>query len=426
MYSEKLKSWLEDLIVETSMNTDFIRNPMTDFTRSRKLGFTTIFNSILAMGGNSLDHEMLELFEYKKSLPTASAFVQARDKILPSAFSHVFNEFNKLLRRRKNYRGYNLLAADGTSINIFTDTNDLETYQDNGKNKGHNRFVLTALYDLCNNLFIDNVIQPLNSYDERSALIEMIPDIDDKSIVVLDRGYESYNVFAHCEENSIKYLSRVKDIDSNGILSGLKLPDKEIDEVFTVNISKYQKKCYKALHNFKFSPSISTFDFSTKENPIYQLSFRVLRIKLDSGNYESIITNLGSDFSSKDIKYLYQLRWGVETSFRQLKYAIGLSHLHAKKKDSIFQEIYARLTLHNFCESIVQNTIIHNCDTSHSYKINFTRAVQVCRKFLRLFNTIFINVEALISRYLSVIRKNRIFNRDIHPKKFTSFLYRIS
>lgn len=126
------------------------------------------------------------------------------------------------------------------------------------------------------------------------------------------------------------------------------------------------------------------------------------------------------------MKHLYKLRWGIETSFRQLKYAVGLSNFHAKKKDSIIQEIYARLTLHNFCESIVQNAILINRSTKHNYKINYTRAVQICRKYLRFFNTIFINVEALIKRHLSIVRDNRSFKRNLKPKKFTSFVYRVS
>jgi hypothetical protein len=45
------------------------------------------------------------------------------------------------------------------------------------------------------------------------------------------------------------------------------------------------------------------------------------------------------------IKEIYALRWGIETSFRELKYAIGLSNFHAKKVAYIKQEIFARLTL---------------------------------------------------------------------------------
>ncbi|MFR7830752.1 MAG: transposase [Blautia wexlerae] len=31
---------------------------------------------------------------------------------------------------------------------------------------------------------------------------------------------------------------------------------------------------------------------------------------------------------------LYHLRWGIETSFRKLKYSLGLSQLHSKRRDT--------------------------------------------------------------------------------------------
>lgn len=426
MYAKKLSSELDGLIVATSMNSDFIRNPLTDFTRERKLGFTTVFNTVLTMGGNSLDYEMLELFNYKQITPTASAFIQARSKILPSAFGYVFREFTKKLRKPKKYRGYDLLSVDGSSLITFRDPNDLETYVTNRTHIGHNELVLTAMYDLMNNVYTDVITQPITRKDERGALIDMLPNISNKSIIILDRGYESYNVFAHIENIHSKYVMRVKDINSNGILSGFKFPDEEFDKTLTVHITNSQKKIYKSLPNFRFSPSISRFDFSDDDNPVYSLTFRIVRFKLDSGKFQCIITNLFNGFSSKDIAHLYQLRWGIETSFRQLKYAVGLNNFHSKKKDSIIQEIYAKLILHNFCESVVQNEVLVNRATTHNYKINFTRAVQICRKYLRFFNTIFINIEALISKYLSIVRKNRSFDRNIKRKSFTSFIYRVS
>ena len=39
------------------------------------------------------------------------------------------------------------------------------------------------------------------------------------------------------------------------------------------------------------------------------------------GLYETLITNLWIDeFPAEDIKILYKMRWGIETSFRELKY----------------------------------------------------------------------------------------------------------
>ncbi len=426
-YHKYLKSKLNNIIVDVSMSSEFVRNPKTDFTRTRKLGFIPTFNSVLTMGGNSLGSEMFELFEYSEFMPCKSAFIQARHKVLPEAFSHVFNEFTNELPRHKTHKGYHLLSVDGSSLNIFRNPDDKETFIDQGDTqKGYNELELIAMYDLLNNVYTDSIIQGVKHKDERGGLINMIPNITRDAIVIADRGYESYNVLAHLEEANQKYIVRVKDITSNGILSGFSLPDKEFDETFTVNISNYQRKSLRHLLNYRFSPGHARFDFSNKNNPVYSLSFRVVRMRYDEDKYQCIITNLSDEFTPNDIKYLYKLRWGIETSFRQLKYAVGLSNFHAKKKDSIIQEIFARLTLHNFCESIVQNAILINRTTKHNYKINFTRAVQICRKYLRFFNTILINVEALIKRHLSIIRDNRSFKRNLKPKKFTSFIYRVS
>ncbi len=109
-----------------------------------------------------------------------------------------------------------------------------------------------------------------------------------------------------------------------------------------------------------------------------------------------------------------------------LNMRLDLSNFHARKKDNIIQEIFACLTLYNFCESFIQNTIICKLNITPNYKINFIRASQVCRKFIRLFNTILFNVKALISNYLSVIRLDRFFNRTMKTECFTSFVYRVS
>ena len=54
-----------------------------------------------------------------------------------------------------------------------------------------------------------------------------------------------------------------------------------------------------------------------------------------------------NEFSTEEIKELYALRWGIETSFRELKYAVGLTSFHSKKHEYIIQEIWARLLLYN-------------------------------------------------------------------------------
>ncbi len=426
LYSKLLMSRLNDIIGDVSTNLDFVRNPNSDFTRKRKLDFNTTFNTILTMGGTSLNRELINLFNFSEGTPSKSAFVQAREKILPHAFSHVFYEFSKKLKRPKSFKGFKLLAVDGSSVITNKNANDSDSFVIRNSFTMYNEHVISAMYDLMNKVYTDAVVQPIYQKDERGALISMIPDVAAKSIIIADRGYESYNVMAHIENANQKYVIRVKDIDSNGMAAGFGFTEDEFDHSITMNISKFQRKKLKELPNYRYSPTISRFDFSDKSNPVYSLTFRVVRIRLNDGKYQCLVTNLFDKFTISDFKLLYAMRWGIETSFRELKYAVGLNNFHSKKKDSIIQEIYASLTLHNFCESIVQNTILTTRATKHLYKIDFVMAVETCRQYLRLFNTILINVEASIVRYLSIIRDGRSFFRNLKNKSYTSFVYRVS
>ena len=114
---------------------------------------------------------------------------------------------------------------------------------------------------------------------------------------------------------------------------------------------------------YKFIPSNMRFGFMSKENPQYEFHCRVIRFKITDDTYECIITNLDRDeFTIDDIKNLYCKCWGIENSFKELKYAIGLNTLHSKKRKLIQQEIYARMILYNFCQRIVQEIKIPKKD----------------------------------------------------------------
>ena len=125
---------------------------------------------------------------------------------------------------------------------------------------------------------------------------------------------------------------------------------------------------------YKFVPKTMRFDFMNKQNPWYEFNCRVVRFKITENTYETVITNLSrEEFLMEEISEIYDMRWGEETSFRELKYAIGLNALHAKKRELIQQEIYARMLMYNFCQRIVQEIKIPKKDRiKYTYQVNFT------------------------------------------------------
>lgn len=69
------------------------------------------------------------------------------------------------------------------------------------------------------------------------------------------------------------------------------------------------------------------------------MNIRIVRFPISETSYETILTNLPDNVTPDKLKELYHRRWGIETSFRELKYSIGLSAFHSKNYDFILQEI---------------------------------------------------------------------------------------
>ena len=120
------------------------------------------------------------------------------------------------------------------------------------------------------------------------------------------------------------------------------------------------------------------------------------------------------------IKERYHLRWGIETSFKELKYAIGLSSLHGKKKEFMIQEVFSRLILYNYTSMIA-----HQVNIPEGQRVNFPVAAYLCRQFIR--NKLSCSqVLKSIVKHLSPIRPGRQFPRFQNLISAVGFQYRFS
>ena len=412
--------------------------PGRDNTRNRKFPFKKMLSAILAFRGGTLNREIMNFFGLDPTVGTSSAFIQQRSKILPEAFESLFRYFMSKIDENKSYNGLRLLAVDGSDLQIAANPDDPDSYFPgiNGQ-KSYNLLHINAMYDLLQCTYTDAVVQKRRYWDESGALVDMVDRSDlDKVLLLADRGYESYNALAHIQEKGRYFLIRVRD-NTTGITSGLTLPDEdEYDISFHLDLTRKQTNSVKKLledrNRYRFIASSSRFDYlphkSRKHDPtvFYGLSFRIVRFPLSDTTYETIITNLNVDaFPLSEIKRLYAMRWGIETSFRDLKHTLGLLHLHAKKVEFILQEIFAKLTMYNFCELITQSVVIQQKQKKYAYKVNFSDAVHVCFEFF-LRNVPPPIVEAMLMKYISPIRPGRKDTRKQTQKPAVSFTYRVA
>ena len=158
------------------------------------------------------------------------------------------------------------------------------------------------------------------------------------------------------------------------------------------------------------------------------MSFLEVARALSDDSYECLVTNLPADkFPPKLLKKLYYDRWGIESSFRKLKYTMGLSNFHSYKPNLIMQEIWARLIAYNLTEAMINSTMVKKAKRKHSYKVNFSVAAHICRVFLRPYaEEDPIDVMVLLARELIPIREDRKYGRlqTAHFRKPRYFIYR--
>ena len=432
-YINKVTSSLTKLISEISENPSlFVKNPKTDFTRNRKINFKKFIGITMNSGGGTMSKELLDYFDFDVDTPSVSAYTQQRSKVLPEAFEFLFNSFTQEnMSSTNNYKGYRLIACDGSNLTIATNPNDAETaYKSNQFGTITNHLHLNAFYDVLNRIYLDAVLQTASEYQEYRACINMMERSSlNKAILIADRGYENYNVMAHAINKGWKFVIRIKDKNSNGIASGLNLPKTDIFDIdVSMTFTRQQTKMTK-MAGYKFMPTNQTFDYlPLKSKDTYTMNFRIVRFAIADNSYEMLVTNLSqSEFSTNDLKEIYHLRWGIETSFRELKYSIGLTNFHARKVDYIKQEVFARLLLYNYCELITAHVVQQMQNTGKTKQVNFTIAIYICREYLRQKRNLSPpDVIKLIEKHILPVRPGRKDPRKVKPQASVSFLYRVA
>jgi hypothetical protein len=369
----------------------YSQNPESHFTRERKLPMSSVLRLLLKFSGKSLQSELSAYFSPPKTtyqrIPTKSAFSQQRQKLLWEGCYSLFRTFTDSLPCLKRFDGYQLLACDGSSVCIPRNENE-EQYSivTREEYKSFNMLHINGLFDILNRIYVDAIVDPGWYRRESAALLTMVNCLNnpDSSIILADRGYEGYNTVAHLIESKANFVIRAKDLDSNGFLHTLNLPpdgelDIDVNRILTTSRAQIQQ------NNDRYAwVRRKAFDLWDSSGT-YPIRFRLVRIMLDDGSYECLVTNLPREkFPPEKLKKLYHLRWGVENAYRDLKYPVDLLHFHGKSAQSVLQEVFCSLTMFNYCAYLcVHADILHiRKGTKYRYKVNFANAVGPCRSYL--------------------------------------------
>ena len=111
---QNLFSVLESLLARRD---EFLKNPSSDFTRKKKISFAQTMLFPMIAGADNVATELLDMFG-ENELPLPSAMIQRRNQVKKEAFQELFYMFNKSIPMSKTFHGYQLIACDGTRLNL--------------------------------------------------------------------------------------------------------------------------------------------------------------------------------------------------------------------------------------------------------------------------------------------------------------------
>lgn len=333
-----------------------VMNPETDFKRNRKLGFSDVIHYTI---GNTRSPILLEAERFTKLIDadkiSGAAICKARQKVRYTAFQELFEATAQAAPRTNCFHGYHVIAIDGMQGELPKTPELCEKYCSSPKMRTP-VFHAVSAFDVLNEIFISSEFQ-FGTANERNIACQVIDSVmqnpvyaNESQIWVFDRGFPSLLLLQKLMQHNLKYVMRV----SRNFL-------KEIDDF---RRSKYVDRQVHIAYSKKRMASNRV-----KSDGICEFDLRCVRIMLPSGEEEILITNLDRvDFPKRDIKKLYSLRWGIETSFNYLKNAVFVEEFTSRTENGLKQDYYVSLLVYNFA-SCIFGSMYHdipkkeNCNT---------------------------------------------------------------
>ena len=403
-------------------STEFMerhRRSPKDFIRKRSLTFVIVVLFLLNMVKRALQDELDEFFkllsgeEVASRVVTKSAFSQARKKLSYEAFIELNALQVEYFYRHYDYetwQGFRLLAVDGSS-NELPESEDIIKHF--GLWKGVPVARVSQLFDVLNGVSVETRIGPKEKGEREFAVLHF-EKIGAGDLVLMDRGYPAFWLFALLHHKKAHFCARMPA----GVWT-------EVDR-FIASEKKEQL--------VQLSPSVPSLKkCQTLGLDCLPLTVRLIRIDLDNGEVEVLVTSLLAprEYPRSLFKKLYHLRWGVEESYKFFKSRLELENFSGKSALSVYQDFHAKIFTANLTAILAhpaQKVVKEQSrNKKYAYRINFTQALSKMKNTIVLFfqkpsiTEILRRFQNVITRTIEPVRPNRKYphKERIRPKKFS-------
>lgn len=412
------------------------------FIRNRKVSPRLIFLQMVSNTAKSFKNE-LENFYYNLSKPkdvSTWGFTKQRLKFSPKSILTIAQDYLKSFYdksgRAIKLLDYYVFAIDGSDFTVPSTEENKRVFGIHKGPKGTHPAMgkLSTIYDCLNKMIIDiqvNIYKYAESKSAEANLNEMrnLFGQAKKKIIIFDRGYPSIKLIMNLLDYKEKFLFRLKSSDFKIERRSMTSNDDWIDISFDrVRLNQYRTDYY----------------FIERLLKLRSIKLRFVSIPLTTPDGEIIeeylLTNLdNNEFDLEGLKYLYHLRWNVETSYRMLKSNLKLENFSGLKSTIVYQDIYMSVFVFNLTQDIISHTYQKHKIDQEKYKykmrINTNYAIGAIKScFIRLVaeknnkkgDILMNDLIKRISCNLVPIRDGRHYLRNITPVNKCRMSYKYS
>lgn len=384
---------------------DYIRSPVVrslsrtkagDFTRVYKFPWYDVILYLIFRSEKTSQGELSKYFseigrsDYQIS---RQAMFKAVRKLNPNVFIDLIHHFAEMFYQSealvKTYRGYILLAEDGTTLELRPTPQALMQYGYIINSSCHDVFDAknaisrsSALYDVTNGLIVDFTMENIIKSEIPMAvghLLRMNSVFKGRKVIYLaDRNYDSVELQTILESFGFNYCIRGKSYFFRHYTEKMT----SNDEWITVNINHVWRKRLKysiARERFAKDPTIRI--------RVVKHQYSYIDQKGVTQNTELIyFTNLPEDsFSTQQIINLYEKRWDIECSYKILKSDYEWERYFTSASSAERSMIFAKVLFHNIVGVIrkeMNRCIDENQNQSdkYSYQVNIVQLANLIRE----------------------------------------------
>ncbi|WP_019415550.1 IS4 family transposase [Paenisporosarcina sp. TG20] len=395
----KSKTFLGAIRVTEELLNDVIfmcesRTKSTYFTRqgNNKLNFTSIILFCMNLVKKSVQLELDDFFNLLNRTElsiTKQGFSEARREISPTAFIKLADAVTEWFYDdgvMKTFRGYRLSAIDGSVIEL-NNSKQLRNefgYVEN-KTRKFARARASCIYDLENNIIMVSTIGKY-TFAERDGVKELIEKLKMKGLkndlILFDRGYPSKKFISYLVSSKIKFLIRVSRSTMKEVMEA-----REPDQIIEI-------------------------DFEGKK-----IRLRVIRLLLDSGEEEVLVTNLlDEDLGIQEFKELYFKRWRIESKYNELKNNLQIQNFTGDTVIAVEQDFYASIYLTNMAALLKHEANENIAQKNKGKKLKYDYQVNTNILIGKLKNSLILMLleghpkkrEAIFHRIMKEISRNKV------------------